>query len=72
MTALVIMVLCCHIAPVLAQDSTPPADLGAAATASRSETRPVQLSAGVAEILKLELIMAAPTKEVITGRLSRQ
>ena len=55
MTALVVMVLCSQTAPVLlAQDSTPaPASAEAAAPASTSETRPVQLSPGVPEILKL-------------------
>ena len=45
MTALVVM-LCCQIAPVLlAQDSAP--------APAASETRPVQLSPGVPDILKL-------------------
>jgi len=65
-TALAIMALCSQIAPVLAQDATsPPANPGAAATASPSETRPVQLSSGVAEILKLE--RARLSDEVITA-----
>ena len=53
--ALAVVALCCQIAPVLmAQDSAPaPAKLGTAVTASTSETRPVQLSSGVADILKL-------------------
>ena len=53
--ALAVMVLCSQIAPVLlAQNSTPaPASAEAAAPASASETRPVQLSSGVPEILKL-------------------
>ena len=47
MMALVVMGLCSQIAPVLlAQDSAP-------APASASETRPVQLSPGVPDILKL-------------------
>ena len=55
MMALAVVALCCQIAPVLmAQDSAPaPAKLGTAVTASTSETRPVQLSSGVADILKL-------------------
>src|SRR5271167_2015345 len=54
MTALVVM-LCGQIAPVLlAQDPNPvPAKAEAAAPASASEAREVQLSSGVAEILKL-------------------
>src|ERR1035441_1942512 len=53
-TALVVIV-CSLTAPVLlAQYSTPaPASAEAAAPASVSETRPVQLSSGVPEILKL-------------------
>src|ERR1035438_7974113 len=53
--AVAVIVLCSQIAPVLlAQNSTPnPASAEAAAPASASETRPVQLSSGVAEILKL-------------------
>jgi hypothetical protein len=49
------VVLCCQIAPVLhAQNSIPaPASGDAVAPAPASETRPVQLSSGVAEILKL-------------------
>ncbi len=52
--ALAVIVLCSQIAPVLlAQNATPaPASAEAAAPAA-SETRPVQLSPGVAEILKL-------------------
>ena len=47
MMALVVMGLCSQIAPVLlAQDSAP-------APASASETRPVQLSPGVQDVLKL-------------------
>ena len=55
MMALAVMVLCSQIAPVLlAQNSTPaPASAEAAVPASASETRPVQLSSGVPEILKL-------------------
>ena len=55
MTALVVMVLCRQTAPVLlAQSSNPaPASAEAAAPASVSETRTVQLSSGVPEILKL-------------------
>src|ERR1019366_3930442 len=55
MTALVVMGLCSQIAPVLlAQDCTPaPASAEAAAPASASEIRPVQLSPGVPDILKL-------------------
>jgi hypothetical protein len=50
--ALAVMALCSQIAPVLlAQDSTPaPATAEAAAPASASETRPVQLSPGVPDI----------------------
>ena len=50
--ALAVIVLCSQIAPVLlAQDSTPaPATAEAAAPASASETRPVQLSPGVPDI----------------------
>jgi hypothetical protein len=54
MTVLV-AVLCCQIAPVLqAQNSPPaPATTVALAPAPAGEPRPVQLSSGVAEILKL-------------------
>ena len=53
--ALAVIVLCSQVAPVLlAQDSTPaPASAEAAASASVSESRPVQLSSDVAEVLKL-------------------
>jgi hypothetical protein len=53
--ALVVIVLCSQTAPVLlAQNSSPaPASAEAAAPASVSETRTVQLSSGVPEILKL-------------------
>src|ERR1019366_7516172 len=53
--ALVVMALCSQTAPVLlAQDSnSAPASAEAAAPASASETRPVQLSPGVPDILKL-------------------
>jgi hypothetical protein len=53
--ALAVMALCSQTAPVLlAQNSTPaPASAEAAAPASASETRTVQLSSGVPEILKL-------------------
>ena len=53
--ALAVVGLCSQIAPVLlAQDSTlAPASTEAASPAPASETRPVQLSSGVAEILKL-------------------
>jgi hypothetical protein len=53
--ALAVVTLCSQIASVLlAQDSTPaPASIEAASPAPASETRPVQLSSGVAEILKL-------------------
>ena len=55
MTALVVVVLCSQTAPVLlAQTSNPaPASAKAAAPASASDTRTVQLSSGVPEILKL-------------------
>jgi hypothetical protein len=50
-----VMVLCSQVAPVLrAQDSnSAPASAEAAAPASASETRPLQLSPGVPDILKL-------------------
>src|ERR1039457_2139579 len=53
--ALVVIVLCSQTAPVLlAQNSSPaPASAEAAAPASVSETRTVQLSSGVPDILKL-------------------
>ena len=53
--ALAVIVLCSQTAPVLlAQNSSPaPASAEAAAPASVSETRTVQLSSGVPEILKL-------------------
>jgi hypothetical protein len=53
--ALAVVALCSQIAPVLlAQDSTPaPASAEAASPSPASETRAVQLSSGVAEILKL-------------------
>ena len=62
-----VMMLCGLIAPVLrAQNSNPaPASAVAAAPASPSETRPVQLSRGVPEILKLA--RAHVGDEVIIG-----
>jgi hypothetical protein len=53
--ALVVMVLCSQTSPVLrAQDSnSTPASAEAVAPASASETRPVQLSPGVPDVLKL-------------------
>ena len=55
MMALAVMVLCSLLAPVLrAQNTNPaPASTRAAVTASAGEPRPVQLSPGVPEILKL-------------------
>ena len=55
MIALAVMALCSQTTAVLlAQDSAPtPASAEAAAPTSASETRPVQLSPGVPEILKL-------------------
>jgi hypothetical protein len=55
MTTSLVAVLCFQIAPVLvAQDSAlPPANPGAASTASATETRPVHLSSGTSDILKL-------------------
>ena len=55
MMTVAVMVLCSQVAPVLrAQDSnSAPASADAAAPASVSDTRPVQLSPGVPDILKL-------------------
>ena len=55
MMTVAVMVLCSQVAPVLrAQDSnSTPASAEVAIPASASETRPVQLSSGVPEILKL-------------------
>jgi len=66
MMALVVM-SCCQIAPVLrAQDFAPaPASPGVAATVSASEAGPVQLSAGVSEVLKLA--RARVSDEIITA-----
>jgi hypothetical protein len=68
--ALAVMVLCSQIAPILlAQDSTPvPGSAEAAAPAPASETRPVQLSAGVPDVLKLG--RAHVSDEAITAFIS--
>jgi hypothetical protein len=68
--ALVVIVLCSQIAPVLlAQNSnSTPASAEAAAPASASETRPVQLSYGVPDILKLG--RAHVSDEAITAFIS--
>jgi hypothetical protein len=67
LTALAIMAMCGQIAPVLvAQDATPAStNAGVAVAAPVSEARPVQLSSGAAEILKLR--RAKLSDEVITA-----
>ena len=70
MMAVAVMVLGSQIAPVLlAQDSTPaPASAEVVAPASASETRPVELSPGVPDILKLG--RARVSDEAITAFIS--
>jgi hypothetical protein len=70
MMAVAVMVLCSQTAPVLlAQNFNPaPASAKAAALDSASETRPVELSSGVAEVLKLG--RAHASDEVIIAFIS--
>jgi uncharacterized membrane protein YgcG len=70
MMTVAVMVLCSQVAPVLlAQNSnSTPASAEAAAPAPVSETRPVQLSSGVPDILKLG--RAHMSDEAITAFIS--